>query len=205
MSSENKEFIEKNAESIANWLESKKDEIPNVEKLIVKLRKNKGQEGHTVHAQIIKQIHNSNQFQITDVENNSGKYDVDIQLDNSINIQVQYGASVSWYNSEQGKVSELGGVENDWDKDKEVIFSKINQLPDTGTGIMFQFARGMGSVVLPEWVNKIPKNKVLVLSHLEQVGEKIVGVADIFYSDNFQDIELVKKVVESAGFIVRRC
>lgn len=203
MNDDLKKIKEIDAESIATWLESNKNKLPNVEKLIVKLRRNKGHEGHTVHGKLIKNIVESGSFTITDIENNADGFDIDVQLDNSINIQVQYGASVAWYNSERGFVSELGGVKTDWDKDEQKIFSKLKQLPNTGLGILFQFAYGTGSHILPEWKDNLPDNKVIVLAHMETDGKKTYGVADIFCSENFQDIDKVQKIVDAIGFTVR--
>lgn len=194
--------MEDSNEEILNWLTSKKDKIPHVEKLIKKLRNGKEQEGHFVHALILRNIFESKKFPITDVEDDDGNYDIDIELDNSINIQVHYGASTAWYNSERGNVSSLGGVPRDWDKDKEVILKKINQLPTKDLGILFQVSRGTGMMILPEWIDELPNNKVIVLTHYEQRGV-IMGVAEVYCSKEFEKEKKVTKIIQAAGYSVK--
>ncbi|MBU2565336.1 MAG: hypothetical protein KJ655_03670, partial [Candidatus Thermoplasmatota archaeon] len=78
---------------LISFLKGNLSSIPDTHKLIHKLNQKKPNDGDLVHAWLIERIYYSNQFEITGVELTGTNYDVDIELDNKINIQVWYGAS----------------------------------------------------------------------------------------------------------------
>ncbi len=197
---------------LAQYLEQHKSEIPNCDKLVQKLQGNQ-QEGHLVHAEFVKKFYDNGTYQITDIEVKDGTHDIDIQLNGTINVQVWHGQSTAGHIIERvfdpdekkrqislGNVSPLGGVKTDWDHDEQVLFRKLNQLPNDRLGIVLLHERFTGFTLLPDWMPKIPENKC-VIKFLNEVHDwKIYGVAIVYHSDCFQHLEEIKKIIDSLGY-----
>jgi len=196
-----------------NYFEELKGEIPGIEKLINKLRKERNKEGHLVHAWLVKKIHESRKFTITAVEKNFNGYDIDIELDNAICIQVWHGASTGFYelmgnlkqaeekivkiNNREVKVRSWGGgVRVDWEKDKNKILDKFNQLPPQNIGFVLCYNRGSGICVLPEWLKDFPDNKALIEVQLEKNGSDYSYRIFKWHNSKFP-IDLLNKLIES--------
>ena len=195
-----------NAECIANWLESKND-IPNAHKLIAKLKGSSVDDGHVVHAFLIKTIYENGKYKITDVEKTipESDIDIDIELNGSINIQVHHGASFDAHRINCGDMTDLGGVPTDWSIDKRTLCNKLSQLPDTGLGIVFNVARHMGFTTGVDWEDEIPDNKVIVLTHQEKIGNDIYGMASMYFSKKFTYKDEVYNVITAAGYNCKHC
>jgi len=205
----------KHMNQLADWFEEHKEEIPNCERIIQKLRKNQLL-GHLVNAEFAKRFFIDGVYKITDIEASNGIHDIDMQLDNRINIQTWHGQSTAGHiiesqfdeerkqkNTQLGNISSLGGVKTDWEKDCQVMSKKLKQLPDDKLGIVLLLDRFVGVTVLPEWWEEIPDKKcVIKLSFTSyDVGfNNVYGEAVVYHSNNFQQMEEVKKVINSIGF-----
>ncbi|HEX5358718.1 MAG TPA: hypothetical protein VFW99_02255 [Candidatus Nitrosotalea sp.] len=197
---------------LASWFERHGKEIPNIDRLILKLRKDQ-QVGHLVNAEFVKRFHEDPIYAITDVESSDGTYDVDIQLDNRINIQTWHGQSTAGHLIEhafeprdkawggrEGNISPRGGVKTDWDTDENVLFRKLNQLPNDKLGIVLLHERFIGFTFLPEWMQKIPQNKCVIKFFNEIHDSQVYGVAVSYYSDKFQFLDEIKQIISSLGY-----
>ncbi|GBE18020.1 hypothetical protein BMS3Abin16_00608 [archaeon BMS3Abin16] len=185
------------------FFEHNKISIPNIELLINKL-KNDRKDGHIVHAVFVRRFFEGSDFEVTDIEKHNG-YDVDIELDNYINIQVWHGGSVASHNISRmmaNSVEVSGGVPTDWDKDKKVIFKKLGQLPDNEPGFVICYHSGIGISFLPEWYPKIDDNKAVIGCHLERYGLNVdvYEMAKIYACDNFKHGPLAIKICNALGF-----
>ncbi|MCZ2845383.1 MAG: hypothetical protein O2U61_02635 [Candidatus Bathyarchaeota archaeon] len=179
-----------------------KNEIPNIGRLIQKLEKDK-KPGHIVHAYCIKKLFEDKNFQITDVELKKNGFDIDIEINNSINIQIWHGASASSYKILNGEISKLGGVEINWDDDKQNIFDKLNQLPNDNFGLLICFDYNLGINILPEWLTKIPKNKAIAELFYTDYGQGRTNECHLYHNTNFKYLEQAKQIVTSLGFPVK--
>jgi hypothetical protein len=179
-----------------------KNDIPNIDRL-TKILKSDPKPGHLVHAECVKRFFESKVFKITDIEVKNTNTDVDIELNGSINIQVWHGASVSTHNIVRGKVSNLGGVKTDYDKDEEKIKKKLIQLPDTKPGFLICYNYHMGIVVLPEWENAIKDNKAIIELFHSYYGNGIQNEAWLYCSNGFKHIRLADKIALALGFGIR--
>ena len=199
---EDDEINEKNKYYLV-WLEKNKTKIPNCNRLI-KLLKSDKKAGHVIHAMFVKKFVEGEKFEVTDVEKKYEKYDIDIELDNHINLQVWYGASVSTHNIIKRKISDLGGVETNLSKDEEKIKKKLRQLPDDNLGLLLCYNYHFGIVVLPDWEEKIPTNKAIAeLFHINY-GNGIQNEARLYYSENFKYFDLVKEILSSLSFPIKK-
>jgi hypothetical protein len=179
-----------------------KGKAPHVDRLITILQRDP-KPGHLFHAESIKRFIESGKFVVTDIEKKGKGFDVDIQLNGHINLQIWHGASVSTYNIEKGKVSSLGGVETDWDKDLQKIKSKLSQLPETGVGFLICYDYKFGIVLLPEWTNEIPPNKALAELQVVDYGRGPQGESSLYFSDKFNNLQLAKEVLLDLGYPVK--
>lgn len=200
---------------LASWLQQHKDEIPNSDRLIHKLKHNQ-QLGHLVNAEFVKRFHEDGSYKITDVEASDGTHDVDIELDGTINVQTWHGQSTAGHimysqfdkngkerNTRLGNISDLGGVKTDWDKDCKVMVKKLNQLPDDKFGIVLLLDKFVGVTVLQEWWQEIPENKCVIklnFSSYDAGFQNSYGEAVVYHSDNFTSLEEAKKIINSLGF-----
>lgn len=182
------------------FFEREGKKIPNIERLI-NLLKSDPKPGNLVHAGLTKIFFQDGAFEVTNVEVKGGGKDVDIELDNKINIQVWHGASTATHNIIKGKMSSLGGVPVDWDKDEKKIFDKLTQLPNNNPGFLINYNYHMGiQFMLPEWKQKIPENKAIIeLFHVNH-GDGIQNEARLHCSGDFKYTELAKKIATSLGF-----
>ena len=169
------------------------NKIQNISRLITLLEKDP-KHGHLVHAELLKRLYEDKSFKITDVELKTNNKDVDIQLNNMINIQVWHGASIPTHNIIKGKISKLGGVESDWDKDEGKLFKKLNQLPDDNPGFLVCNDYHMGINLLPEWLKKIPDNKAVIQIYRNRYNEVITEYALLHCSEDFKFINLTKRL-----------
>ena len=106
-------------------------------------------------------------------------------------------------NLREGNISPLGGVRTNWDKDYEVMFKKLNQLPDRNLGVVLLLDRFVGVDILPWWWEKIPANKCVVkLNHTSYDAgfENVYGEAVVYHSDNFKEMDEVRKMIDVIGF-----
>ncbi len=186
----------------ADWLTLNKSKVPHADRLITILQRDP-KLGHRYHAESIKRFVEGGKFAVTDIEVKGKGFDVDIQLNCYINLQIWHGASVSTHNIEKGKVSNLGGVETDWDKDLQKIKVKLNQLPETGVGLLICYDYKFGIVLLPEWVDEIPPNKALAELQAVDYGFGPQGESTLYYSDRFDKLPLAKKILLALGYPVK--
>ena len=172
-------------QSIMNWLEDIESEIPGSQKLLKNIRHGETP-GHIIHAEFLKLIYNTKKYKITAVEKNyekNGKsFDVDIELDNSINIQVWYATGLLnnfIINQEDSKtqtkyrdklkltehvslVSEYGGTHHSWENQQKEIMKKVNQLPNDKLGIVWLINQSLEYAILPDFLDHVSKNKCVV-------------------------------------------
>ena len=172
-------------QSIMNWLEDKKSEMPGSQKLLKNIRHGETP-GHIIHAEFLKLIYNTKKYKITAVEKNYEKneksFDVDIELDNSINIQVWYATGLLnnlIMNQEDSKtqtkyrdklklsehipiVSEYGDTYHSWENQQKEIMKKNNQLPNDKLGIVWLISQSLEYAILPDFFDHVPKNKCVV-------------------------------------------
>lgn len=200
---------------IAEWLEQHADKIPNSDRLIHKLRHDQ-QVGHLINAEFVKKIFENGMYSITDVENSTDIHDVDIELDGIINIQTWHGQSTAGHimeaqfdprgkerNEKLGNISKLGGVKTNWDKDCETMKKKLSQLPDDKLGIVLLLDRFVGVTILPQWWEEIPDNKCLIkldFTSYDMGFENVYGEAVVYHSEKFQQMNEIKKFINSIGF-----
>ncbi len=200
---------------LANWFEQRKNEIPNIDRLIHKLR-NDQQLGHLVNAQFVKQFHEDGTFRVTDVEASTGDNDVDIELDHKINIQTWHGQSTAGHimesqfdrkgmqrNVRLGNISPLGGINSDFDKDCQVMKKKLSQLPDDNFGMVLLLDRFVGMTIFPDWWDEISDNKCVVkLSYVSHdTGfDNVYGESVVYHSDNFQQMNKAKEIIKALKF-----
>lgn len=207
--------VNEKSEYYIKWLEENSSNIPNCEKLIGLLKSDK-KAGHIIHAEFVKRFVEGGKFRVTNVEKKN-RHDVDIELNNSINIQVWHGASVSTHNIKKNLENEKpekrvingkeinikqwgGGVETNWNKDEEKINEKLKQLPDIGLGLLICYNYHLGIFVLPEWEDNIPVNKVIAELFHVNYGKDIQNEARLYHSKDFKDSDLVKEILFSLGF-----
>lgn len=194
--------VEKKSKEYIEYFEKNKDKIPNIDRLI-KLLKSDKKPGHIVHAEFVKRFLKGGKFKVTNIEVKDRDTDVDIELNHNINLQIWHGASVSTHNILRGEISSLGGVETDWDKDKEVIEKKLRQLPDNEFGLLICYNRHLGIVVLPEWGEKIPENKAIAELYHINYGGGNQNEARLYHSENFKYFDLVKEIISALGFSIK--
>lgn len=183
------------------FFENHKNDIPNIDRLI-KILKSDQKPGHLVHAECVERFFKSNVFKITDIEVKNNNIDVDIELDGNINIQIWHGASTSTHNIRKRKVSNFGGIETDWNKDKEKIKKKLMQLPNDKPGFLLCYNYHIGIVVLPEWENEIEDNKAIIELFHSDYGNGIQNEARL-YSKGFALNNLADKIALALGFKIR--
>ena len=197
--------IENKSKGYIVYFENNKDKILNIDRLIMRLKGNRP--GDIVHADFVKRFFEGDKFRVTDVEVtnnvNARTTDVDIELNHNINLQVWHGASVSTHNILKGKISPLGGVETDWDKDKEVIERKLKQLPDNEFGLLICYNRYCGINVLPEWEEEIPDNKAIAELYHVNYGYGIQNETILYHSDNFRYFDLAREILLALGFPIK--
>jgi hypothetical protein len=192
----------KNPREYIDWLSLNKSKVPHADRLITILQRDP-KIGHLYHAESIKRFVEGGKFTVTDIEEKDKGFDVDIQLNGYINLQVWLGASVSTHNIEKGKVSSLGGVETDWDKDLQKVETKLNQLPETGVGLLICYDYKFGIVLLPEWTDKIPPNKALAELQAVDYGSGPQGESILYCSGRFNHLQLAKEVLLALGYPVK--
>ncbi len=185
-----------------SWLKLNKSKVPNADRLITILKCDPKQ-GHLYHAEAIKRFVEEGTFVVTDIEAKGKGFDIDIQLNGNINLQIWNGASVSTHNIEKGKVSNMGGVETDWGKDQQKIEAKLSQLPTEGLGILICFDYKFGIVVLPEWLDMIPPNKALAELQVVDYGHGPQGESAFYCSDKFNDFQLAKEILLALGYPIK--
>lgn len=189
-------------EELAKWLEQNKNDIPNCDRLIQKLRNNRTL-GHLVNAEFVKRFHENGSYKVTDVEASTENHDVDIELNKSINIQTWHGASVASHNIARGIASKLGGVPDDWDQNADTLRKKLNQLPDDKLGILLLLEAHTGFTFLPEWHQDIiPVNKCVISIHMESLEPLVMGIfpiAEIHVNKEFKDLDEAKKIIAAIG------
>jgi len=188
------------------YFENNKDRIPNIDRLISRLKRNSPDE--IVHAETVKRLFEGGKFRVTDIEvtNKVGNRntDVDIELNNNINLQIWHGASVSTHNIIlKRKTSPWGGVETDWDKDEEIIERKLKQLPDNEFCLLICYDRHLGINVLSEWEEKIPDNKAIAKLYRINYGYGIQNEAVLYHSDNFRHFDLAREILLALGFPIK--
>ncbi len=192
--------IEEKSQEYIKYFEKNKDKIPNIEKLIKILKKDK-KAGHIFHAECVKRFFEGGKFEVTNIEINykvnGMTKDVDIELNHNINLQIWHGASVSVHRElKRGKVS--GGIKPYWGEDKDVIDKKLKQLPDDKFGLLICWEHHLGISVLPDWLEKIPSNKSI--AKLYQNG--IQNDSILYHSNNFKYLDLAKEVISALGFTI---
>ena len=210
----------KNYELMGSWLESRVADIPNVKKLIKILRSNP-KEDHLIHAQFIKLFFNDGTYKITDVEKKSnGKpsTDVDIELDNTINIQVYHGTTptnnfilnqddpetINRYleslniKSDGILISPSGGVPASEDNNEKPLFKKLSQIPNDKLGIVFLMTKAFEYHLLPESCNKIPKNKCVIIFNCSKFNNLLQAYE--YLNCDFENIEGIATVFCSEDF-----
>ena len=197
---------------LIKWCRQHINEIPNLGGLLHNLTENR-QLGHGVHAELVKRIHESGEYTITGVENSTGNYDIDIELDGKINIQVWFGQNTAGHimesqfssdgqrrNAKLENITPLGGVRTDWTKDEQVLIKKLDQLPNDKFSVLLAVPRFIGLTFLPEWWENIPNSKCVIKSRTpldcQHKGEQAV----IYYSDNFPYMDEAKKIIKAVGF-----
>lgn len=198
--------VEQKSKECIEYFNKHKNEIPNIERLIQKLETDE-KRGHIIHADCIKKLFEDKNFEITDVESNKNGFDIDIELNNNINLQIWHGASVSTHKVIEGKVSERGGVPTDWVKDEQKIFEKLNQLPharyklnqlpNDNFGLLICYYYHLGITILPEMLAKIPENKAIAELF------PYTNECHLYYNPNFIYLETAKQIVTSLGFTVK--
>ena len=210
----------KNYELIGSWLESRVTKIPNVEKLIKILRSNPN-EDHLIHAQFIKLFFNDGTYQITDVEKKSNvkpSTDIDIELDNTINIQVYHGTTptnnfifnqddpqtINRYREslnmkpDETLISPSGGVRTSEDNNDKPLFKKLSQIPNDKLGIVFLMTKIFEYNLLPESCNKIPKNKCVIVFSCSKFNRLLQAYE--YLNCDFENIEGIATVFCSDAF-----
>ena len=75
---------------LLDWTKKNSTCVPNLDRLYNKMA-TEGADGHYVHACYVRRLHACGRYRITDIEATTDEYDVDIQLDGRINIQVWHG------------------------------------------------------------------------------------------------------------------
>jgi hypothetical protein len=195
------------------FLQTQGKSIPNIDRLIQKLTKDK-KIGHLVNAEFAIRFHKDGTYKITDIEVETGTHDIDIQLDGMINIQTWHGQSESGHimeslfepngikqNLAEGNITPLGGVKTDWDKNEGKLFKKLAQIPDdSNLGILLLHERFVGFPILPEWKEKIPSNKCIIILSNTTDGAHTYGVAVVYCSTNFTKMKEVEKIISAAGY-----
>ena len=120
------ERVYQRMEELACWFEENGTTIPNISRLIHKLRNNK-QLGHLVNAEFVKLFHENQNYKITDVEASTDNRDVDIELDKKINIQTWHGQSTA------GHIMEAQFDQNAWSETcREAIYHYTGESEQTG-------------------------------------------------------------------------
>lgn len=192
----------KHASEYIDWLKLNQSKVPHADRLITILQRDP-KTGHLFHAESIKRLAEDGTFSVTDVEVKGKGFDIDIQLNGWINLQIWHGASVSTHNIEKAKVSSIGGVETDWDKDEEKIRSKLDQLPNEGFGLLICYDYKFGIVLLPEWTDEIPSNKALAELQVVDYGYGPQGESILYCSQKFGYVQLAKDVLLALGYPVK--
>ncbi|RJS73952.1 hypothetical protein CW696_00350 [ANME-2 cluster archaeon] len=197
--------IENKSKEYTVYFEDNKDGIPNIDRFIKRLKRKSPDE--IVHAEFVKRLFEGDKFRVTDIEvtnNVNGRTtDVDIELNHNINLQIWHGASISTHNILKGKISPLGGVETNWNKDKETIERKLKQLPDDEFGLLICYNRYCGINVLPEWEREIPDNKAIAELYHVNYGYGIQNGAILYHSDNFRYFDLAREILLALGFPIK--
>ncbi|HLD57036.1 MAG TPA: hypothetical protein VJA47_01945 [archaeon] len=196
---ERQEFEQKAPEYI-DFLEKNGNKIPNINALLTKLKKDPSIE-HIVHADFVKRFVEDGRFQITGVEISTGIHDIDIQLDNSISIQVWHGASTHNHNIERGKIDPKGGVQMDLQNDVRAIQKKLNQLPDDSFGLLICYNRNMGLDIFPTdefftLINNMPKNKALAVVSYNGHNHQ----SSLYHQSEFDYLSKAKDVLDALRF-----
>ncbi len=195
------------------FLKKNKNKIIGADKLIQKLQSNSA-EYHIFHADCVRKIFESKKYEIVGIEKeyyiDKNHFDVDIELrdiklNKRINIQIWHGASVSTHNFIRGKVSDMGGVETDWEQDKKVLIKKLEQLPPDNFGLLLCFNYNMGPYFLPEWVDKMPKNKALAEAYGVKYGDDPQYEARLHFSQNFKYANMANEVLSTLGIPIKHC
>ncbi|MDI6810596.1 MAG: hypothetical protein QMD80_02795 [archaeon] len=166
-------ITQKQIQEITQFLNQNLSHVPGTQHFIERL-KNRKSEDDLIHAQIIKRIHESGKFKVTGID-----------------------LSIDIYN----KKSYGGGVPTNFVNDIKKIDKKIKQLSNNKLGIVICYPRyGLGIDAFP---TTIPKNKAFVEIILTKVEDRVVELATIFVSNEFDYEDVVKEIVKSAGFTVR--
>lgn len=183
--------------------------IKNIQVLIDKIKidlsnpKKVIHDGDVVHAWLVRRFIETKKFMVTAVEISNGRgIDIDIELNNNVNIQVWYGASVSTHNIKKGNISPLGGVPPDWNKDEKSFKKKVNQLPNTGLGLVFCYPNYLGINTLSEWICGLPDTKAVVEIQQVNYGKGVLSEAIVHHSNNFKYLSLTEDILKTLGFVV---
>lgn len=199
------------AQQLKAFLE-KIEDISGKEKLIKRLEIDTPSDGDIFHAKVVKLIFESKQFNITVIELSENGKDIDIQVidiktGKKINIQCWRGNAFSTYEVTRAVESKnhlQEGVPTNWDKDKEKIVKKLNQLPDSETGVVICLPENYGDLesswMLSELEGGFPKNKVLV--ELDNGTSEIRG-AVIHAPSDFKEYEIVERIINSLKSTIR--
>jgi len=213
--------VTEEGEQMVKFLNSLKHYVPGVDKLIGKISNERNWKNHLVHAEFVKRIFEMGGFKITKVENNfneNGKsYDVDIELNDSINIQVWNGASISnnkinnmkfGYDS-KGFIFHYTG--DDLKEDRRVFTKKLmKQLPDNNLGILINLENQSGTID-PEYLidkSEMPYNKIFIKLYHRLLDSNINGPkfpeAEVFHSDKFKEMEIVKEIINQLSYTLKQ-
>lgn len=185
--------------------ELEKTQIPNKDRLIQKLRGGPTP-GHYAHAELVKRFHEDGTYQVTDVENTDEGYDVDIELDQNINVQVWHGASCAAHKGDRDERDELGGVRDCWEKNESVLRKKLAQLPNDKLGMLLLLQASTGLNFLPEWYRDIIPSSKCVIELRTESSEPLAGehsAATIHRNIDFKNGDEAKKVISAIGYEYR--
>ena len=192
--------VRQKSDFYAKWLDSNKTRIPNADRLTRKLRAETN-EGHVVHAEVLKRFFEDKSFEIIDVELHVGNHDIDIQLKGPINIQVWHGASTSSHEIAGRPVS--GGVKTDWEKDEAKLHEKLDQLPENDPGFVVCYDRHLGILPLPEWYVDFPENRAIIEWYHVDYGQGPISEARLHSNPNFKYHDIAKKIASSLGLSLK--
>ena len=208
---------------LTKWVEQHLNICAGMQDLLNNLQNNR-EAGHYLHAQITKQLYESCNYKITNIELKGenqawGKYDVDIELldielDLKTYIQVWLGQNIfahgfrrQFTDSDQERIDKgeivikNNSMPVDWDKELQPISKKLGQLPDGPGGFVIAASPSTPLVLLPDWYSKLPHNKCLIDLRCQFDDEtmRMFGEARIHCGQDFHT-QSAKKIIHSLGF-----
>ena len=210
-------FTKSQKDDLVEWV-SENLGIKGMDKLYKQITRNDGvnydsdKDGFFFQAQITRQLARSERYDITQVEDDGGDYDIDIELDGYIQLQVWFGGNRVGYDLNRQikkhnslwEFSSATCLPKDLSKLQDKLDRQLNKpiLDDDAYSvkILIVMSRTLLPLhFLPEWSYLLKNGTIIELrGGFDEVGN-LCGMATLHHSNKWWD-ETIKDIVDALGF-----